>query len=256
MAQIFFSTHSNLNDEDDGEEASDNEEVEIRSVLEESQPKDYAEDVMSPQEDASIMSPSSCQSQPKTPASIASSSISRKTKSTSRNAETFTEILREYVDEKKRSRLQRSTTIPRPDDSVLDFFINMGKTATTFPPLWQASIKKHVFEIVNSYELQLLAGTSQALTLTQNQSGIHNPPPNHTSRPYPNQQYPNVSGMSASTYYSQFGPHLPSTQTNEQNIPQYNNVPSTSTCQSLSVTESQEVLPQQSLPFYPHSDEN
>lgn len=193
----------------------------------------------------------SCSSSVETPSrpssrvtSVKSVQRFKKLKAAVRNDESIPEILKEYVDEKKRSRLEKQTKdLVKPsvneNNPLIDFFINMGKTTATFPPLWQATVKNKVFQIVNSYELQMLSNSSSLIIQTSNKSQIlgHNQTPSQThetvplqppmqiqspmqnppsvqTRP-PMQQQISVEDESStffgetSTYYSQFATQLP-----------------------------------------------
>ncbi|KAB0803092.1 hypothetical protein PPYR_00062 [Photinus pyralis] len=169
------------------------------------------------------MSPTSY-SQPNTPQSNASSvksvsTVAKSKKPNCKKVDRLPEILKEYINDKKRSRLEKSTArADAKDNSILDFFINMGKTVATFPPLEQASNKRQVFQIVNSYELQLLGGTTptQSLFYMQNQPS--------TSFHPPSSYFHNQQPQSASTCYEKSGSHA-QTLTN-QNIVQAQQHPS------------------------------
>ncbi|CAG9822209.1 unnamed protein product [Phaedon cochleariae] len=70
----------------------------------------------------------------------------KKNKSAPRTAESMPEILKEYIQEKKRSRLEKQTlatatqSTDSKDSPLLEFFTSMAKTTSTIPPLWQAKI--------------------------------------------------------------------------------------------------------------------
>ncbi|CAG9822199.1 unnamed protein product [Phaedon cochleariae] len=112
----------------------------------------------------------------------------KKNKSAPRTAESMPEILKEYIQEKKRSRLKKQTlaiatqSTDSKDSALLEFFTSMAKTTSTFPPLWQAKVKNKIFEIVNFHELALLEASSaspapplvtESLTQPQTQSTVH-----------------------------------------------------------------------------------
>lgn len=120
-------------------------------------------------------------------------SLSKKTntqpkKTEAKKTETLPDILKEYVQDKKRFRLEKQAlatgtqSTDGKNSALLEFFTSMAKTTATFPPLWQAKVKSKVFEMVNSYELALLQNSSaspappplliESHTPTQHQSQI------------------------------------------------------------------------------------
>lgn len=114
------------------------------------------------------------EAQPSTPLSTASIHSSEKTQSSTvqrkrkipnnqEEVDQMPQLFREFLDEKKRKRIER-TAKPEQADALEQFFICMSKTVKTFPPLWQAQVKSKVFEIVNSTEVMLLSGDNSALT--------------------------------------------------------------------------------------------
>lgn len=163
-------------------------------------------------------------SQPSTPQSHASSVKSsvrtnlKKRTAPSNIHDSLPEILKEYVQDKKLARLQRKSEASTSEDKnipLVEFFVNMGKTAATFPPMWQATVKSKVFEIVNSIELQLLAETSAPITVpVQGETFVQKIPSSFSSNSTQfqltsfSQQLPNKP-LLASRYYSTFGSQLP-----------------------------------------------
>lgn len=70
------------------------------------------------------------------------------------SSEPMPQIFEEYIEEKPR--IQEFETREPEADDLIEFFINMAKTVKTFTPYLQAKVKKQVFQIVNTTELQVL----------------------------------------------------------------------------------------------------
>lgn len=196
-------TYSNISEEqeeedaDDDKEESENDVHESQSDVEESRNDDDQDDIPSPYSSAPPSNVSSVQSV---------QSVSKKKKRASTQSQSQTEslpqILKEYITDRKRSRLEKQTQLTKSadihDNPIIDFFINMGKTAATFPPLWQAIVKTNVFEIVNRYETELLSGTSPALPpptpLRYNKTGAQ------PSQPTPLPTHPSLNSSHLDSY--------------------------------------------------------
>lgn len=85
-------------------------------------------------------------------------------------------------------------------------FANITKTAATFPPLWQATLKCRDFEIVNSFVSKFFD------SLAQNQPPMETPPSIQNQPPTLSSPFYNQASHCAPSYYSVFGCQLSSAE--------------------------------------------
>lgn len=85
--------------------------------------------------------------------------ISKGSRAKSRKAESLPEIMQNYVEEKKKRRVEKEI-LRNSENPVIEFFTNMGKTVATFSPLGQARTKSQVFSIVSTMEIEHLSSSS------------------------------------------------------------------------------------------------